>query len=346
YLVLLPLLTIIWIARFILLSTGSYYHIHRTDYQFTSPYHSVLAQLSGYGLIFIGALFLILFSEDRKKRRKKILVISIIAFILELVWHVPSGGAEPIVLTILVPLFAFIFIRRKIPTKIITILTISCFPLLAILGTYQYIVSSFFQPSKLELTTVPKAIIMAEEELQFGDIDIIAAGADRFYDGKSLGYLLMHYSNDYNYELGNTYKNIPVFFIPRFIYPNKPVFTTALNEWYALLEGGSMPTTFWGEAYINFSWLGIVIMSYILGLGMKHYDYIFIKRSKKSYWVYLYVFSALHIIRLPMEVIVIWISFLFKIIIIAFVFTKIQSILTKGKVKSVLPPSFKIRQNN
>ncbi|MFX0137543.1 MAG: hypothetical protein ACFFDN_28150, partial [Candidatus Hodarchaeota archaeon] len=137
FLVLVPLLTIIWIARFILLSSGSYYHIHRTDYQFTSPYYSVFAQLSEYGLIFIGALFLILFSENKKKRRKKILIISIIVFILELVWRVPSGAVEPIVLTILAPLFAFIFIRRKIPTKIIAAITISFFPILVILGAYQ-----------------------------------------------------------------------------------------------------------------------------------------------------------------------------------------------------------------
>lgn len=66
FLVLLPLLVLIWIARYVLLSTGSYYHIHRSDYQFISPFYSVLVQLSGYGLIIVGALFLITFSEERK----------------------------------------------------------------------------------------------------------------------------------------------------------------------------------------------------------------------------------------------------------------------------------------
>ena len=63
---------------------------------------------------------------------------------------------------------------------------------------------------------------------------------------------------------------------------------------------------------------------------MKVYDYIFIKRSSKPYWVCLYIFAAIHIMRLPMEVAVIWISTLLKVIVLAFLFTKLHSVLTKA----------------
>ena len=145
FFLLLPLSAFIWIARFVLLSTGSYYHFYRSDYQFTNPYYSVFAQLSEYGLIIVGALFLIAFSESKKRQKNKKLTLAIIVFILELLWHMPSGAREPIVLTILIIIFAFIFIRRTIPKKIIAILIISGFPLLAILGAYRYVVSINFQ---------------------------------------------------------------------------------------------------------------------------------------------------------------------------------------------------------
>ena len=170
---------------------------------------------------------------------------------------------------------------------------------------------------------------MARERLKNQNINIVANVTDRMYDGKSLGYLLMHYSGDYDYELGSTYKNMPFVFIPRFVYPEKPVFTTALGNWYQLLAGGSMPTTFWGEAYINFSWLGIIFCSIILGLFMKGFDYLFIKRAHKPYWMFLYLFSAIYIMRLPMQVAVVWASFLLKAIILAFIFSWMHTFLTR-----------------
>ncbi len=345
FLVLLPLLALIWIGRFVLLSTGSYYQIYRTDYQFTSPFYSVFAQLSGYGLIVVGALFLIAFSEKRKREKNRKIVIAIIVLILEMLWYIPAGSREPIVFTISAPIFAYIFIKRTIPRKTIAVLVIASFPILAILGTYRYVAFTSYQVSRLNLSSVPATLMAAKEKLQYKDTNIVAEITDRFYDGKSLGYLLLHYSNDYDYELGATYKNIPFSFIPRFIYPDKPVFTTALNNWYKLLAGGSMPTTFWGESYINFSWIGIAILSYILGLAMKGYDYIFIRRSGKPYWIYLYFFSAIHIMRLPMQVAVIWVSFLLKTIVLAFIFTGIHSFMTKVVGKSTYLPAV-LKKNN
>lgn len=329
FFVLLPLLTLIWIGRFSLLSSGSYYHIHRTDYQFTSPFYSVFAQLSGYGLIVVGALFLIAFSEERTIPKRIKFVIAAAVATLEMLWYVPAGSREYIAFTILASIFAYIYTKRTIPKKAIAVLAIVSFPLLAVFGEYRYVASTSYHVSRIDLRATPSALLLARERLKTQDINIVANITDRFYDGKSLGYLLMHYSNDYDYELGRTYKNIPFSFIPRFIYPDKPIFTTALNEWYVLLAGGSMPITFWGESYINFSWFGIVIMSYLLGLAMKGYDYIFIKRAQKPYWAYLYIFSAVYIMRLPMQATVIWVSFLLKAIVLAFIFTGIHSGLTK-----------------
>jgi hypothetical protein len=329
FLVLFPLLALIWTARYILLSAGSYYHIYRSEYQFASPFYSVFVQLNGYGLIIVGALFLIAFSEQREKEKIKKATIAIFVFIIEIFWYFPAGLREPIAMTVLAPIFAYMFINRKVPKKAIAVLIIASFPIFAILGEYRYVVPTYFPISRISPETAPSAILEARERLKDQNVNIVTNLTDRLYDGKNFGYLLMHYSNDYDYEFGATYKNILFAAIPRFIYPEKPVFTTPLGRWYQLVEGGSTPITFWGESYINFSWVGIIIVSYILGLGIKMYDYLFIRKSSKPYWVYLYIFGAIHMIRLPVQAGVIWVSFLLKVIVLAVIYTSIHIFLTR-----------------
>jgi hypothetical protein len=330
FIVLFPLLMLIWIGRFVLLSTGTYYFINRSDYQFSSPYYSVFAQLDGYGLIIVGGLFLIAFSEKNKGRKYCNFIIVITVLIIEISWYGFAGLREPLAKTILAPIFAYIFIKKKIPKKALAVTILAGLPLFAILGEYRY-AESIFEVSEINPIKTISALMEASERLD--NQDVFANLTDRFYDGKSFGYLLMHYPHDYDYELGATYTTIPFTLIPRFIYTDKPVFTMGLGKWYQLMGSSSMPTTFWGESFINFSWIGIILISYIVGLLLKGYDYLFIKRTSKPYWIYLYLFGAINIMRLPVEPAVIWISFLLKVIVLAFIFTWIHSGLTKSYKK-------------
>ena len=331
FLVFLPLAIAIWAARIVLLSTGSYYHIYRSDYQSTSHLYSVFAQLSNYGLIIILALFLIAFSEEREVVKKRKMTIAVVVLGLELLWYLPSGSRENIGMTILAPIIAFVFIKRRVPKLTLITLLLVSIPIIAIYGEYRYTISSHIGINKIEIRETLSALIESRAVLKQQKYNTIAGIMDRAYDGRSLNYLLMHYSDDYDYELGITYKNIPFVFIPRFIYPDKPVFTTPLDYWYKLIAGGSSPITFWGESYINFSWFGIIFMSYILGLGMKSYDSFFAKRISKPYWLYLYCFSLLFILRFPMQAAVVWVSDLLKTIVLAFFFTGLHTIVLSGK---------------
>ena len=326
FIVLFPLLILIWIGRFVLLSTGTYYFINRTDYQFSSPYYSVVAQLDGYGLIIVGGLFLIAFTEKNRRNFFFNFTIAFTVFLLEILWYGFAGLREPLAKTIIAPIFAYIFIKREIPKKTLAVIVLVGLPLFAILGEYRYTASTFGVSEISPLKTIP---VLIEANKRLDSQDVIANLADRFYDGKSLGYLLTHYPHDYDYEFGATYINIPFILIPRFIYTDKPIFTMGLGKWYDLMEYSSMPTTFWGESFINFSWVGIIIIPYIAGLLLKGYDFLFIKRSSKTYWAYLYVFGAVNVMRLPVEPAVIWISFFLKVIVLAFIFTWIHSAFTK-----------------
>ena len=67
---------------------------------------------------------------------------------------------------------------------------------------------------------------------------------------------------------------------------------------------------------------------------MKCYDSIFVRYAHKPFWCFIYVFSAITILQLPMQAFVLWVSNLTKFVLIAFVFTCLHSILT-GVVRSV-----------
>jgi len=331
FIVLAPLIVLIWFSRIILLQKGYYYQIHTSDFQFISPYFSVLAQLSRYGLIIVIALFVMVFLERDKKKQNRELSIAILVFLIEIGWYIPSGSRGTLVLTVLGPIFAYIFITRRLPKKTIILILLLGIPILSVLYSYRYVASQYFSVSEINLQKVPDAFLSALDRTEKEEKGSKVYGImDRFYDGKNLTHLLIHYSHDYNYEFGATYKNILYIFAPRLLYHNKPVFTTPLGKWYKLVGGGSTPITFWGESYINFSWFGIIVCSYLLGVFMKCYDYVFIRNAHKPYWCFIYVFGAITILQLPVEAFVIWVSYLTKFVMIAFILTYWYLILKKS----------------
>jgi hypothetical protein len=78
------------------------------------------------------------------------------------------------------------------------------------------------------------------------------------------------------YQFGRTYSFFAVAIIPRIIWPNKPVAGNA-NEFYAVTYGvtteeGAKRSTFGvsilGEAFINFGWIGIVLIMLMQGVAI------------------------------------------------------------------------------
>lgn len=326
FIVLFPLLILTWGARLFLLSTGTYYQVFRSGYQGT-PLGSVFGVFSTYGLLINGVFFLIAFSEEKKKERIWKFLIAAIVFCAELVWYVPAGARAPIINALCAPLFAYIMTKGILPKKTLAILIIVGLPIFCILGSYRNVASSFYEMDKINLMNVPKAL-SAACKLSATE-DTFRNFIDRLHDGKFLGYLLMNYSKDYSYELGGTYKDILTVFIPRFIWSGKPIISKFMNNWYSNLLGSSaVPVTVWGESYINFSWFGIILIPYLLGLIMKGYDYLFIKRASRQYWVFVYLFSAILFLFFPSEGVVAWMSWFLKSIVLAFLLTEANKVLT------------------
>jgi hypothetical protein len=329
YLILFPLFTCIWLSRGILLYKGSYYHIYRTEFQFTSIWYSVCIQLSEFGLIIVIALFLMAFSENKKDHKKKI-IIAITVFISEVLWYVPAGSRSEIAMLIIAGLLSFVIIKRKLSLRLIAIIAFIGIPFFAIYDNYRYTISHYVAPSEINISVILPALIDSRYIMIKQEYNIITKTMERAYDGQSLNYLLMNYSSDYDYEMGNTFLNIPFVVIPRFIYPDKPTLVIPLNYWYNISKGGSSPITFWGESYINFSWFGIFIMSFLLGICMKGYDFLFLKMMSNQYWLCLYVFGAVFILlKLSMHAAVISLAMLIHVIVLAFIFSSLYKFFLK-----------------
>jgi hypothetical protein len=87
--------------------------------------------------------------------------------------------------------------------------------------------------------------------------------------------------NSYNSGIGgNTFKNILWSLVPRFLYPNKPIITSGENYTLQVTgknDAGGTGPGFFGEAYWNNGWLGIIFMSIIYGFLMAHFTSFFFK---------------------------------------------------------------------
>lgn len=326
----LPLLASAWIARFILLRNGTYYHAHYSSFQNTK-YFSILSELSRCGLVPVVALFVAAFSEKQKKTKKKILVLAIITIALEFCWYIPAGKTGFTVATIGGPMFSYLYVNKRIPKRAIIFFTCSLVFFIIFLRPYRYYVSktSDFQDNKINIEMIPEALSGVKDSLSTKTVTEVC---DRLYDGRCLGYLLLNYKNDYTFQYGETYKSLPYILIPRALAPDKPVITILLNKYYKLMLAGGMPLTFWGECYINFSWAGIAILSFVLGFFMKIHDSIYIANSNNLCWITFYLFTAVWAAQIiPMHNLAMSVGFLCKNLILCFVFSILYSLLLKHK---------------
>ena len=87
---------------------------------------------------------------------------------------------------------------------------------------------------------------------------------------------------------GNSYRNLFATFVPRFLWPNKPTITsTGIELYYAFTgqSGSSFGTTLWAEAYWNFGWLGVLLMSVPIALVFAIFSRISLNIMRRQDWL-------------------------------------------------------------
>ena len=291
YIMTLIVLVAVWTARMVLLAKGTYYHVYADSTFMFGRWYSLATQLSSYGLIVPVLMWLLV---DRKPRWHLWAWLTTVA---ELAWVLPSGARTDLLVT----LFGLLLVtwwKKRLPKWKIATLVVLAVMIMPVLGQYRYTISRFAGMNQVGFGATARAI-----QASFGGFAGSSGGvaplswADslggRLYDGQFLGYLLKHYRATYDWEYGGTYfaRLLSVFF-PHFLLPQQPITQVPLNHWFRLVAGGSAPTTFLGEGYINFGYLGVPLMAFLMGIILGMYDRLFFKYRNNAFIVAVYLFTV------------------------------------------------------
>jgi|LQYC01.1.fsa_nt_gi hypothetical protein len=267
-----------WGARFFLLTQGVYYWAYN-EYDFLfGRWFSLCSQIARYGIILPVLVWL---NVDRNKRW---LPFAWGLTILEFLWIFPSGAREILIEALVTFYLVSVWRHHKIHYLRVIVILSAVILLMPVLKEYRYTISQVTEYNQLNsqntIEALQKARDRAENLSGVTFLDKRDRFFDRLYDGQFFGFLLKHYQKDYAFEWGKTYlERLPYVIIPYFMTTDRPIMQVPLGDWYKLIVGGSQPVTFLGEAFINFGYFGILLMSFLLGMLLSLYDNAFRKSN-------------------------------------------------------------------
>ena len=290
--ILLLLSGVVWAARGILLVSGAYYWVYVNAAFVFGRWYSVTNQISGYGLIVPILLWLLAYRNSRWRRW------AWLATAAELAWVIPSGSSLDILETLFGLLLVPWWCNQRLPRTRVTALLVVAVVAMPIIREYRYTISRFTDVNRIGLGATVMATQAAQDRFErFSGGTLLArvdSFAERLYDGQHLGYLLKHYREVYNWEYGKTYyTRVPFLLLPYFIFPDRPITQVPIDHWFKLVAGGSSPSTFLGEAYINFGYVGVPIIAFLMGMILAAYDGAFRRRQNDIFAVAVYLYFGI-----------------------------------------------------
>lgn len=326
--VILLLVLAVWSGKVYLLINGAYYHsVINQEFMFGpgSWIYSTISNITGLRLLIICLLWLIYFKKlkDRTKNWKLFKKVAIIYTTFEVLWLLPAGQRGAI---LFIPITIYIlhsYLGKKVSKKVIYTFIIASVLFLTIAKFYQNQVARNLDPSNIDynqnlyLMKESTALLMND----YKDLGLLMFGSytARIWDGNPLGLILDRFNTRYDFEYGSTYLNIFYTFLPRPLFRDKPVLIQPLNKWFPEIGYGSMPLTFFGEAYINFGLFGLIFIPIIFGYLIRLIEEIFIKRQNNLIWLALYINTITDFLRFTVEPSAIWISYFIKMILYGFI---------------------------
>jgi hypothetical protein len=304
------LAAILWSARLMLLATGSYYHLLRSDFQLEDWRYSILSQINRtLGLVLVCYLTLVWLA---RRWRTEAVWLYIGA---DLVWNFASGSREATLLVLLSVAVAYVIRMRAIPARTLAIGAIGAVALVSFMDRYRYAIRSTANVDELSYEAVAEAVARAsvrtsEEGLgrelllgtsRFGDLDSVAA----FY--KWVPHAVPHAS-------GESYLDAVYALIPRPLWPNKPESVRTINRYFFTRELGSSPTTTIGEGYLNFGWPGVLAAGLVCGVLTRATERLAYGRSRRVNALRLAIYCSfvLTAARLHTQPLAVWVGMVWK----------------------------------
>jgi len=258
----------------VIVATGllSYYlliRFHGGVEYFVSPKRGTLTR-AGQGYLRLG-VSLILFTFALSATRTiatgkgKVLTFAILLTIILTIGFF-SGKKREFLLPILILLVVWHYLKSRIRLRGLVLFTVCVFLTFPIFKAYR-------RQSLLNLPEAVPAIIQSRP--------IIKSLISRFYGIDSLTIIIRDTPEVMDYQYGATFAPLAVVWIPRQIWPKKPVVTfgkTFAQTYFRELFGGtgiSASSTILGEAYLNFHVAGMLWISLLCGLFIRAvYEYL------------------------------------------------------------------------
>lgn len=107
------------------------------------------------------------------------------------------------------------------------------------------------------------------------------------FDGFQSISIAVLYVQENGYQLGYQILNAFVSFVPRALWADKPRHSGALVSSYYGAEMDNLSMPFPGEFFLDFGFLGVVVMAYVAGRIYKKLNYAVLYSTSNSYFIYL-----------------------------------------------------------
>ena len=318
------LATVVWACRFFIVFTGSYFHGGSSDFMNISTLYSPLAIFNSLGTIVTAYVALRIFGAGGSRK----IMFPRIYVVFEIAWHLFSGKREGLIIALLCIVLSYIFVRRKISARY---LLVFFFVLFVGVPFLQHFRESMRKQSIYGEISVKVGVKEAlEKQKQSNSKKTLNIMLDRLNDGQFAAGCFQSVPNSVPFVRGRTYKYICWIPIPRMLYPARPQFVVNYNSevrpwatWF------SAPVTAVGEAYLNFGWLAIPVVFFLLGLVYRFMDSIF--KSQLSYTeAAILIFFCSLVIRLTVNPAVVHLSWMAKIIILLLACRILSKVHFKG----------------
>lgn len=270
--VVIALLVVGWAVRIHIIESNAYFQILRTSQgELEGPFYAAIRMAEQFPLYALCLVAIVFWRPGELPSRFLRFGLAITIF-GEVAYWLPSGRKEPLVLAILLPLLIRYLRQGRLPsTRLVSVLVLAAILLFPAVYMYRNAMEAGGTGPD-----VVDTVVTAAEFAESG-----TAGSDKTPSEIILGRMSlmeplsaavrMYHEGIWEPMWGKSYAQALLSFIPRILWPGKPDlhYGTDFGHAAGILSSSdwltSISVTYYGEAFLNFGWGGLVAM---LVMGM------------------------------------------------------------------------------
>lgn len=290
-----------YISRFLIIISGGYFQISRATQveDLKGPFYSIFYTVEEFPLYALCLAAIALWAKRESRTKRKWSFITLTIGLSELLYWLISGRKEQTIMAFLYPFIVYNIMTLKLPSKKV-ILTFIIFLMLYFPFNfyYRYLLQAggLGAVNPIEVLTNPEFLGQLTE---FEDMNQNESGGllERINLMESItGAVSIKNHGKWESFPGENYVSAVYSIVPRFLWPGKPEFHYgnefghAVGILYPRDDITSISVTFIGEAYLNFSFAGVVVIGFFGIFFAYFYKLIF---SSKNYLTWLFVYLTI-----------------------------------------------------